>query len=223
MKRLSTSYLAAATVAAAVTVACSSPEQLVVEKYFQAVNTGDNQTLGSFAAVNFDKKVDRWSIKRTVSENEAAAPLPELLKKQKEIEGQIADNKRTYTSYNLEHTAEVTEVREARRTGDKIPAKLSSVAADWEKFTEKEKELKKALAEAKSAVEREKKVMILSIGNVDEVEGLEGTLKSKQVEIELTINGAAENYLMTLKKYEMKSTGAARMISRWIIAGLQKA
>jgi hypothetical protein len=223
MKRLSTSYLTAAALAAALTVGCSSPEQLVVEKYFQAVNAGDNQTLGSFAAVSFDRKVDRWAIKRTVSENKEAAPLPELLKKQKEVEGQIADNKRAYTAYNLEHTAEVTEVREARKSGEKVPAKLSAVAADWEKFTEREKELKKALAEAKAAVEREKKVMQLSIGNVDDLDGLEGELKSRQVEIELTIGGTAENYLMTLKKYEMKSGGTARVISRWIIANLQKA
>jgi hypothetical protein len=223
MKRLSTSYLAVATVATALTVACAAPEKIVVEKYFQAVNTGDNQTLGSFAAVTFDKKVDNWSIKRTVSENTEAAPLSGLLKKQKEVEGQIADNKREYTSYNLEHTAEVTEVREARKSGDKVPAKLSAVAADWEKFTDKEKELKKALSEAKSAVEKEKKAMTLSIGNVDDFEGLEGELKTKQIELELTIGGTPESYLMTLKKYEMKSGGTARVISRWIIANLQKA
>ena len=51
-------------------VACSShPEKSVVDSYFNAVNARDNQTLSSFAAVNFDKKVQRWTIKKTVEES----------------------------------------------------------------------------------------------------------------------------------------------------------
>ena len=44
-------------VAAAVVVACGHAEQRVVDQYFGAVNQGDDQTLASFAAVKFDKKV----------------------------------------------------------------------------------------------------------------------------------------------------------------------
>jgi len=37
----------------------SHPEKGVVDQYFNAVNAKDSQTLSSFAAVSFDKKVDR--------------------------------------------------------------------------------------------------------------------------------------------------------------------
>ncbi len=224
MKQVSILHFGGAVLAAIALVACGHPERLVVEKYFQAVNAKDNQTLGSFALVGFDKKVDNWAIKRTVSENREVAPLAELVKKQKEIEAKIKENKKVYNAYNLDHNVEVTQVREAKKSGDKIPAKLADVAADWERFTDIEKQLKKELAQAKQAVEKEKKNMMVSIGNVDEVEGLEGDLLTKQLELELVVGGQPHAYLMTLKKYDVKpAAGGTKVISRWIVANIQKA
>ena len=46
-------------------------------------------------------------------------------------------------------------------------------------FTDKEKELKKALADATTAVEREKRNVSLSVGPMDDVEALEGDLLNR--------------------------------------------
>jgi NTP pyrophosphatase (non-canonical NTP hydrolase) len=224
MKHSSIGYLGAVIATAILSTACGHPEKLVVDKYFQAVNAKDNQTLGSFALVGFDKKVDNWSIKRTVSENKEAAPLAELVKKQKEIETKINDNKREYNKYFLDHMTEVDEYREAKKRGEKTPAKLTAVATEWDKYTDTEKQLKKQLGDAKLAVEREKKNMMVSVGNVDEVEGLEGEVLTKQIELDLLVEGQSQPYLMTLKKYDVKPAGGgAKVISRWVVTGLQKA
>jgi len=214
-----------AIVAAAILMACGHPEQNVIDKYFQAVNARDNQTLASFALVTFDKKVDKWTVKKTVSENKEAAPLSALVKKQKDLEAQFNANKKEYNTYNLDHLNEVTEVRELKKSGGKIPPKLAATASDWDKFEQKEGDLKKQLANAKNAAAREKANMMVSIGNVDEVEGLEGDVINKQVELELVIGGQPETYLMTLRKYDVKpvSGKGGKVISRWVVAGLQKA
>lgn len=214
-------YFGAAAMAA-LAVACSGPENFVIEKYFQAVNAKDNDTITSFALVAFDKKVDKYQIKKVVGETKEAAPLPELVKKQKDVEAQVNQNKRDYNAYNLDHTTEVTEVRNLKKNGDKIPDKLASVAADWDKFSDKKRELEKQLGDAKALVDREKKVMSVSIGGVDDMEGLQGDVLTKQVELELTIGGQPFPYLMTLKKYDVKSANGARPTSRWIVSGLQK-
>ena len=57
--------VALAAVVALAGVACGHPEKSVVDQYFNAVNAKDTQTLSSFAAVTFDKKVDRWAISRS--------------------------------------------------------------------------------------------------------------------------------------------------------------
>ena len=86
--------VAAAAVLALLGAACGHPEKSVVDQYFNAVNAKDTQTLSSFAAVTFDKKVDRWTIKQTISEDKKPAPLPDLVQKAKEADAAVAANKK---------------------------------------------------------------------------------------------------------------------------------
>ena len=139
------------------TAACSShPEKSVVDSYFNAVNAQDNQTLSSFATVNFDKKVQSWTIKQTLEETKTPVTLPELVNKVKETEKAIADNTKAARAYNDDHYQELTDIK-ALKKGAPVPAKLQPVAAEWENFNKKDRELKKALAEAKDALEKEKR------------------------------------------------------------------
>jgi len=209
--------------AAGLFTACGHPEQVVVDKYFSAVNSKDKQTLGSFALVDFDQKVDKWTIKGSTTEPNIKAPLADLIKSQKDLEAQIAANRKEYMGYNLEHLKEVDEFKEARKAGGKIPAKLATTATDWERFEQKEKDLKKQLSGARNAVDREKKNMATSTGNIDQVEGLEGEILSKILDLELLIAGQPQAYKMTLKKYDVKPTqGGGKIVSRWIVTGLAK-
>ena len=215
--------MGAALLAAATFSACGHPEKIVVDKFFQAVNAKDNQTLGSFSLVSFDKKVDKWTIKGSTTESNVPAPLPALVKTQKDVDALIAENRKEYSRYNLDHMNEVDEYKELRKSGSKIPAKLATTASDWEKFEQKEKDLKKQLSIARDAVEKEKRRMMVSIGNVDDIDTLEGEIQSKLLDLELLIEGQPQPYKMTVKKYDVKpASGQGKVISRWVVTGLQK-
>lgn len=207
---------------AVASAACGHPEQVVVDKYFGAVNSQDNQTLGSFAAVSFDRKVDSWKITGGPPESKVPAPLPDRAKKVKDLEAELAANKKAAGAYSLDHYAEIDQVKEAAKKGGKPPAKLASVAAQWDGFNQKDHDLKKALAEAKDELEREKRNVVLSVGAVDNVEGLTGDLVTKQLDLALTVQGKPENYQMTLQKYEVTGGTGQRVISRWVVTGLKK-
>ena len=201
-------------------VACSShPEKSVVDSYFNAVNAGDNQTSSSFAVVNFDKKVQRLTIKKTVEETKTPVTLPDLAARVQETEKAIADNTKAARAYNDGHFKELTDVK-ALAKGAPVPAKLQPVAAEWEAFNKKDRELKKALAEAKDALEKEKRMIGLSVGATDDVEGLTGEVVNKKVLLGLTIDGQERDYVMTLRKYNVKGAGGR---SRWMIQGLSPA
>lgn len=200
--------------------ACGHPEKKVVDQYFLATNANDTQTLSSFAAVKFEKKVDRWSIASVGAESRVPAPLPDLAQKAKDIDAEMAENKKAASAYRNDHFAEVDQVRSTK--DGKIPPKLQSVKADWDKFEQKDKELKKALAEAKDALEKERRNVALSVGDVNDVETLKGEMLSKDVELDLTIQGQSTPYVMTLRKYELEPAGQGqRLISRWVVFGLQ--
>lgn len=205
--------------------ACGQPEQKVVSQYFGAINSGDEQTLSSFAVVRFDQKVDSWTIGEVRPEARVPAPLAELSNKAKELEAQLSENKKAYNTYFNEHPVEVDQVREALKKPDpKIPAKLQPYATQWQTFVQKERDLKRAIAEAKAAAEREKKTAALSIGDVADIESLTGELVTKDVLLNLSIKGETKPYLMTLRKYEMQPSGTGqRLMSRWVVHGLKPA
>jgi hypothetical protein len=200
----------------------SHPEKGVVDQYFNAVNAQDSQTLASFAAVNFDKKVERWSIKKTLDEQTSEAPLTALVQKAKDLEAEMAANTKAARAYNNDHYVELDQVKNLKKDAP-VPAKLQPVKAEWDKFTEKDRELKKSVAVAKEAVEREKKNVERSVGQVDAVETLKGEMKEKKIELDLTMDGQVKPYVMTVRKYEMKRESGPRVVSRWVIQSLQPA
>jgi hypothetical protein len=200
-------------------VACSShPEKSVVDSYFNAVNAQDNQTLSSFAVVNFDKKVQRWTIKKTLEESKNPITLPDLVAKVKGTEKAIADNTKAARTYGTDHYKELDDIKGLKK-GAPVPAKLQPVATEWENFNKKDRELKRTLAEARDAVEKEKRNAGLSLGAVNDPEGLAGELTTKKILLALTIDGQERDYVMTLRKYDVKGAGR----SRWMIQGLTPA
>lgn len=203
---------------------CGHSEKGVVDQYFTAVQHQDNQTLASFASVSFDKKVDSWKVKDTMEETTNPAPLPDLVKKMKEAEKGLADNTKAARAFNNDHYMELDRIKSLKK-GAPIPAKLSAVAAEWDKYNQQDRELKKALASAKDAVEKEKRNVTLSLGQMDDVESLEGEVVTKKVMVSVTVAGQPQDYVMTLRKYNVKGeteTGPRRG-SRWAVQGLAPA
>lgn len=206
-------------VAATLLVACGGPEKKVVDQYFSALNQGDDQTLASFAAVKFDKKVQDWSITETAADERVAAELPALAKKVTDAELALSDNKKEYNKYFLDHPKEVDQVRDLLKKNAAIPGSLKKYGDDWRAFTDKEKDLKKQLSDAKDAVEKEKRNVALSLGQVEDVESLSGERITKRLGLNLTIAGEQKPYAMTLRKYEMQGAGG-KLMSRWVIYSL---
>jgi hypothetical protein len=203
--------------------ACGHPEKSVVDNYFNAVRAKDNQTLSSFSTARFEKPVQSWQIKETVEETSEPLPLSRLVEKLKQAEATLAANTKDARAYNLDHFADIDQVRDLRSKGRPIPAKISAVATRWDEFNQKDRETKKAVAEAKDAVEKEKRNMALSIGAeaVQDAENLKGEVKTKRIAVDVTIDGQTQPYVMTLKRYDVDRDDGRRVVSRWMIQSLQ--
>jgi DNA repair exonuclease SbcCD ATPase subunit len=200
----------------------SHPEKGVVDQYFNAVNTNDSQTLASFAAVSFDKKVERWEIKKTLDETKSDAPLPALAQKVKDLEAELANNTKAARAYNNDHYVELDQLKTLKKDAA-VPAKLAPIKAEWDKYSDKDRELKRAIANAKAEVEKEKRSVERSIGQADDVETLGGEMKEKKIELDLTIAGQVQPYVMTVRKYDVKRESGPRVVSRWVVQELQPA
>ncbi|MGE5125046.1 MAG: hypothetical protein ACM3PV_02055 [Betaproteobacteria bacterium] len=216
------SALAVALALALLVVACGGAETNVVNQYFTALKANDTNTLTSFAMVQFDKPVQDWKVTTVGPEAKAPASLPELVKKQKDAEAELAKNTREARTWgnDLNVYPKLDEVRAALQKGAKVKPALKPIADKWEAYQQKDRDLKKTVAEAKSAVERERRNVVLSVGNIEDVENLTGEMISKDLDLELTINGEKKPYVMSLRKYELSGNTGGRMVSRWVVQSL---
>ena len=74
---------------------------------------------------------------------------------------------------------------------------------------------------ARDTVEKEKRSVLRSVGQVDDIESLAGEMKEKKIGLDLTIGGQVQPYEMTVRKYEMKRASGPRVVSRWVVQELQ--
>jgi hypothetical protein len=218
--------MAAALGLAALAFACSSTESNVVNQYFTALRANDTNTLTSFAMVAFDQKVDNWKVVQVGPEQRTPVTLPDLVKQQKDLEAQLAANTRDARAWgnDLSVYPKLDQVRELEKAGKKVPRSLEPIQEKWTAFNEKDRELKKALGDAKSAVTREKRNTQLSVGTQweDAIEGMKGEVVSKTVDVNLTIAGQVKPYEIVLHKYELQNEGGGpRMVARWVVQSIE--
>jgi hypothetical protein len=209
----------AALAVAVLGVACGGDEKNVVDQYFNAVKAKDNQTISSFAAVTFDKPVESWKITSTGEEQKAPLTAPDLAAKVRELEGQVSANQKEARA-NID-AGQADEVKALRRAGKAVPANLQAAAAAFDKANQTDTDLRKQLSQTKADLEKERRAMTKSVGQLDSVDGLTGQVLSKTVEIDLTIKDEKPApYVMTLRKYELQREGP-RSVSRWVVADLK--
>jgi hypothetical protein len=204
-------------------LACSSAESKVVDKYFNALRANDQNTITSFAVVSFDQKVDSWKIVSEGPEVKAPATLPELVKKAKDAQAELDKNTKEARTWanDIKVYPELDKVRQAQAKGDKVPPALKPIADKWDAYQNDDKRLKKAVADAKGAVEREKRNVALSVGQMDDVETLTGDMLTRDIDVNLTIGGTPKPYTMTLRRYDLKgASGGGRMMSRWVVQSI---
>ncbi len=222
MRERATAIAVAMAVALTVVACGSGPEKNVINQYFTALQANDTNTLTSFAMVQFNQPVTDWRITSVGPETRVPAPLPDLVKKQKDLEAELAKNTREARTWgnDLNIYPKLDQVRALEQKGSKIPPALQPIAEKWTTYNNKDRELKKQATDAKNAVEREKRNVALSVGNVEDLDALKGEMVSKDVDLELTINGQKKPYVMALRKYEMTGNTGGRMVSRWVVQNL---
>lgn len=215
-----TAALAVALGLALAGMSCGDAVTGVIDHYFTALNANDTNTLTSFASVILDEKVDSWKIVSIGEEKRGPASLPQLVVKRTELEAALAENKKGFQAWgnDLEIYPKLERVRELQKAEKKIPKSLQPIAEKSDEFNGRDRELKVEVSKAKQAVEAEMRNTVLSLGQLEGIETLPGEVVSKTVDLDLTIDGQVQPYVMGLRKYVLQSD--TRLISRWVVERL---
>jgi hypothetical protein len=213
----------AAAAFAALTLACGSQEGQVLENFFRAVQAKDSTTLSSFAVAQFDQEVKSWKVKSIGEEQRTPAPLANLAKALKDAEEAAAQNKKDASAYFNAHPLEVDKVKPVVEAGGKVPANLQKTADDWKKFTDMDKELKEKAGAAKTAYEREKRLVVMSTGSNGNPDTLAGDVVTKTAVVDIESGGDVKPYNIQLRKYDVAPAGqTSKIMSRWLVYSITK-
>jgi hypothetical protein len=207
---------------AAFAVACGTPEGQVIENFFRAVQAKDNQTVSSFSVVPFDHVVKSWKVKSVSEEQRVPAPLGSLAEALTAADEAEAQNKKDAGAYFNAHPLEVDKVKPLVESGGAVPKNLQTTAADWKKFNDTDKELKAKSAEAKQAYDREKRLVLMSIGQAGSPDTLAGDLVTKTATVDVEAEGGVKTYLIQLRKYDVapRAQPTKKVMSRWLIQSI---
>ena len=222
MRDRATAFAVALALALAVVACGGGAESNVVNQYFTALKANDTNTLTSFAMVQFSQPVQDWKVTQVGPAAKAPAALPDLVKKAADLEAEQKKNEREYRAWGnaLDVYPKLQQVIEIEGKNGKLPQALQPIRDKYTTFNQTNRELKKAVADAKNAVERERRNVVLSVGNMEDLEHLQGEVISKDLDLNLTIDGQKKPYVMTLRKYELTGNTGGRMVSRWVVQSL---
>src|SRR4029079_2657154 len=100
---------------------------------------------------------------------------------------------KTRDTYNLEHYSDLQGVKEARDKGQPVPAKFAEAAKFWDENKAKELELKKAAALAHDTADKERRIVVKSVGDLPDLDSLTGDVKTKKLTVTVTGDGQSQD------------------------------
>ena len=146
-----------------------------------------------------------------------------LLETLKDADEEAAQNKKDASAYFNAHPLEVDKVKPLVENGGKIPANLQKTADDWKRFSDTDHDLKEKAANAKQAYEREKRLVIMSVGSASNPDSLSGDVITKTAMVDVESGGDVKSYAIQLRKYDVAPAGqTAKVMSRWLIYTIAK-
>lgn len=208
---------------------CSSnPEQSLLARYFNAVSMNDNATMASMALEPAQWDVASWQIVSVTPEKVEPVTLPAL--NQKEMDAKKAQD--AQVGPTMDADAALANAKDeldlARTAGARAQAKkkVDDAQAKYDLEYGKMKELKKNYNDAKAAAAAEEQITLFSLG-VRELAGvrdLSGNVHSKDVMVKIkTKQGATKDYRLLMRMYQVQTSGAQKLPSRWVITKFEAA
>lgn len=213
--------ISAAATFAALTLACGTQEGQVIDNFFRATQAKDTQTVSSFSIVQFDQVVKSWKVKSIGEEQRSPAPLAALAAAHAAADQAAAENKKAEADYFNTHPLEVDTVKPLVESGGAIPPKLQSIAAEWKKFVDADKELSAKAEQTQKGYDRERRIFTMSTGKSGDVDTIVGELISTTAVVEVESESGVKSYAVQLRKYDVTAGGkGAKLMSRWLIQSI---
>jgi len=206
-------------------VGCKGAEQEVLDRYLDASQRGDNQTVAALSMVAFPEDVESWNILEISDELRDPYLVPEL----RQIVGTAEDERdaqfKVFGEFRRENYETLRRIR-ARLIDEPdyhFPGRNGELQDRWAAFRLERREVVAKLHEAELELELELRRVNKSLQRESFPEYLSGVALRKDARVRVTTAAGEGHYRITLTQYELKNQFDSLVPARWIITEVEKA
>ncbi len=206
-------------------IGCQGPEQMLLKKYFNAMQFQDKTTLGLMAVDPVTLNVSKWEIVSVGEETTKPAELKAKTQAEEDAKKQLEDLKakgRETEGPMQEAEAMLKTARGKSKTI--VQADYDAKKATYDAAVQKVKDAQKVLNLAKAETAEERKIEVLSVTEIPGIEEMEGEYRTKTVTVRLTLkkedrsDATPKDYIIELRSYKLTNPATGRPArGKWIL------
>ena len=207
---------------------CAGPEQEVLDRYLEASQRGDNETVAALSMVAFPEDVESWNVLDISDERREPYLVHELRQNVKTAEDERDAQFKVFGEFRRKNYETLRRIR--ARVSDEpdyhFPGRNGELPEPWAVFRLARRQVVAKLHEAEIALEREIRRVNKSLQRESSPEYLTGVALRKEARVRVTTVAPAsvdEHYTITLTRYELKNQFDALVPARWIITEVAEA
>jgi hypothetical protein len=200
-------------------VSCRSAEEELVDRFLQASQRGDNETVAALSMVAFPDDVEDWQVLTVGAELREPYRLPTLQKRVEDAEHRRDEQFKVFGAFRQEHYDDLAQIQ--RRLRDQPDAvftgELLDLQRQWDAFREERRAVVSNLHEAERDLEWEIRRVSKSLMRESSPEYLTGETLRKDVHARVTTDSGERRYVITLSRYDLRNQFDAAVPTRWIV------
>lgn len=206
-------------------VACSSPEEELIDRYLLAAQRGDNATVAALSMVAFPNEVESWNVLEISDASSEPYRVPELREKVGAVEDERDAQFRVFGEFRQANYETLRRIgaRLREEPAYHFPGELGELQDEWDAFREERRMVVAKLRDAEMELEREIRLVNKSLQRESSPAYLTGQALVKNARVRVTTPAGDGLYDITLTRYELKNQFDALIPSRWIITAVAEA
>ncbi len=205
-------------------ISCGSPEQTLIRKYLDAVKMNDKDTMAKMAYRPVKVIFKKWKVESVTQPVEESLKLKELAAKVVDLKDQLQKAKEAAAEAQV-------DFEDYQKQYEKWPAwkkrakkkEFEEKKAAFDEAKNKFFEIQNQFKNAKAELAKEKRLLSLSVGDIPNIEKMEGKVLTKEVIVSgITPDGQTKKYKFVLRRYIISKPNTNISIrGRWIILSIE--
>ncbi len=226
MKKLTVFALAGLLVVSSIAlIGCGSPEQTLISRYISAIRMGDKDTIVKISLTPVKVDLVKWKIVSKTQPTESKTVLADLKKKMDEAKKTMEKLQEDAALAKVEFDdfdAKYQKWSRARKRANR--KKYEELKSKYEDLKNQFLQAKDEYTKISEEYNNEKRLMALSVGDIPELEKLEGKMYTEEIVIEGTDKeGKTKKFKFYLVRYELTKPGVSTPIrGRWVVKHIEE-